>query len=38
VRERIKQQARPIHAVLLVEPHALAQERAKLVSEGQVPQ
>ena len=37
VRERIKQQARPIHAVLLVEPHALAQERAKLVSEGQVP-
>lgn len=38
VRERIKAQARPIAGVLLVEPHALAQERATLVAEGKLPQ
>lgn len=37
VRERIKSQARPILAVCLVEPHALAQERAQLVREGGIP-
>jgi len=37
VRERIKAQARPIAAVMLVEPHALAQERAQIVAEGKVP-
>lgn len=37
VRERIKSQARPIAAVMLVEPHALAQERALLVQQGKVP-
>lgn len=38
VRERIKAQARPVAAVLLVEPHALAQERASLVADGRLPQ
>src|SRR5678815_5146916 len=37
VRERIKQQARKIEQVWLIEPAALAQERAALVREGQSP-
>lgn len=37
VRERIKAQARPVAGVLLVESHALAQERAALIQEGQLP-
>ena len=37
VRERIKAQARKVSSVWLIEPAALAQERAALVREGTVP-
>ncbi len=37
VRERIKQQARKVDQVWLIEPAAMAQERALLVREGKVP-